>query len=215
MVAVYPVLPGLTPNVIWRPKAVNFPPQIHASGREVRIAASQYPLHEFELTYELLNDRPGQIEFKLFLGFFLARAASLNAFAFANPDDNSVSRQAFVTTDGSTQQYGPLLRTYGASGNFGTEPVGYVDATQPFRLYRDGILIDPSDATWGYTLVQTTPVAQAVHFTAGAPAAAHVLTVDMSYFYWCRFADDTLDFNKFMTRLWETKQPVKLMSQRG
>ena len=213
MPLIYPTLPGLTFDVIWRPKAINATPQVHSSGREVRIGYAQYPLHEFELVYSLLRGRPGEIEFKTFLGFFLALQGSLNGFLFKNPDDFSVVGQAFATTDGINSQFGPLVRTFGASGMTGTEPVGYVDVTQPFNLYLDGALVDPNDPSLGYSVQTTQPVAQYVKFN-NTPAAGHVLTVDMTYFYYCRFADDTMDFSKFMAGLWEVKQ-VKLASLRG
>lgn len=209
----YPELPGLGYSVIWRPKAVNLPVQTHVSGREVRISASQYPLHEFELTYNVLRDAPGQIERKTLMAFFLALGGALSGFNFKNPDDYSVVGQSFVTTDGINSQFGPLVRTMSAGGYTATEPVGYVDLTNPFHLYLDGNLIDPNDATYGYSVLQTQPVLQMVKFN-NTPPSGHVLTVDMSYFYWVRFSDDTMDFEKFMYGLWALKK-VKLMSLRG
>jgi hypothetical protein len=206
-------LPGLDISVTWRPKAINAPVQTHASGREVRVAYSQYPLHEFELTFNLLRDRLGETELKTFFGFFLALSGSLNGFCFHNPDDYKVKSQSLATTDGINQQFGPLVRTYGANGFDGTEPVGYVDTTTTFNLYVDGNLVDPHDPVWGYSVLTTQPVAQYIHFPL-VPPAGHVLTVDMTYFYYVRFADDTMDFEKFMNRLWRV-QKIKLMSLRG
>jgi hypothetical protein len=206
-------LPGLDINVTWRPKAINAPVQTHSSGREVRVSYSQYPLHEFEVSYNLLRDRLGETELKTFFGFFLALSGSLNGFLMRNPDDYMVKSQSFVTTDGVNQQFGPLVRTYGANGFTGTEPVGYVDTTATFNLYVDGNLVDPHDPVWGYSVLATQPVNQLVHFPL-VPPAGHVLTVDMTYFYYVRFADDTMDFEKFMNRLWRV-QKVKLMSLRG
>lgn len=213
MPLLYPTLPGLTYSVIWRPKAVNAPVQTHTSGREVRVSYATYPLHEFELTYNFLRGRPGEIEQKLFMAFFLQLGGSLTGFNFQNPHDYSVTKQSLATTDGINSQFGPLVRTYGAGGYTWNEPVGYVDLTQAFNLYYDGALVDPNDATLGYSVLQTQPVNQMVKFK-NTPPSGHVLTVDMSYFYYCRFADDNLDFEEFLWNLWQVKK-VKLMSLRG
>jgi hypothetical protein len=210
---IYPSLPGIDIKVIWRPKAVNLNPQVHSSGREVRASASNYPLHEFELQYNMLRDRPTEIELKTLMGFFLSLGGSLTGFCFLNPYDNYVQGQGFITTDGVNNTFGPLMRTYGAGGYDVTEPVGYVDMTQPFNLYVDGAWVSPNDATWGYTVQQTTPVNQLVKFT-NTPASGHVITVDMHYFYYCNFADDSIDFEQLLWRIWKADK-IKIKSLRG
>jgi len=204
---VYPQLPGLGYSVIWEPRFVNAPVQTHESGTEVRIGYGENPLHNFELVYNFLKDTPGTIEFKTFFGFFLAVAGSLGGFCFPNPDDRSVERQDIATTDGSTNVW-TLVRTFGAGGFTGTEPVGYVDITAPFNVYFDGVLQLGNT----YEVIRTTPVSQQIRFF-NTPGAGKKLSVDMSYFYYCRFADDKLTFEKFLHQLW-TVSSVKLMSLR-
>ena len=213
---VYPDLPGRTYSVFRRPKFMTAPPQVHSSGREVRINYAQYPLWEFELTYSVLRDQPGRdgsTEYRTMLGFFMQQQGNLNGFLFPDPIDNQVERQLFVQTTTASTTYGPLVRSLGAGGFNGTEPVGYVDLTQPFRLYVDDTLVSSSDATWGYTVDQTTPVNQQVVFNSATPTG-HTLKVDMSYFYYVRFSDPTLEFEEFMWRLHQLKT-VKLESLRG
>jgi hypothetical protein len=213
MPPVYPTLPGLDIKVLWRPKTYNFAPQIHTSGREFIVGASQYPLHEFELVYNMLRNRPTEIEFRTFMGFYLLVGGTLGGFLFKNPYDNAVQAQSFITTDGVNSQFGPMVRTYGASGNTGTEPVGYIDTTQPFNLYVDGALVSPTDATWGFTLVQAQPVNIQLKFN-NTPAANHVITYDASYFYYVRFQDDTLEFEQVVYNVFQAKK-VTLVSKRG
>jgi hypothetical protein len=209
----YPILPGLGYSVHERPTFFNGR-QSHSSGREVRVGYAQYGVWEIEHTYEVLRGAPyPQLEYETLLGFFLKQNGSLTGFKYRHQRWNETKAQQFATTDGTAQQYAPLLRSIGAGATVALEPVGVVDDAQPFRLYRDGILIDPSDATCGYTLVTDTPWAQAVHFNS-VPASGHVLTVDMSYFYCCRFSDDTNDFEEFMHRLY-TVNSVKLQSLKG
>ena len=90
-------LPGQDIKVIWRPKALNFAPQQHTSGREVIVAASTYPMHEFELIYNMLRNRPTEVEFKTFMGFFLQLGGTLNGFLFLNPYDNQVTGNVIAT----------------------------------------------------------------------------------------------------------------------
>ena len=211
---IYPTLRGIGYSVHEKPRFFNGT-QPHSSGRQVRVSFAQYPVWDIELTYNVLRGAPyPQREYETLLGFFLKQNGSLTGFKFRHSRWNETTAQAFATTDGTTQQYGPLLRSIGYGAGMALEPVGVVDDVQPFRLYVDGELADPHDATWGYSLVTDTPWAQAVNFTAGAPPAGHVLTVDMSYFYYCKFTDDTQDFEEFMYRLYSVNQ-VNLQSLKG
>lgn len=99
---------------------------------------------------------------------------------------------------------------YGAVGQV-LEPVGYVDLSAPFNVYVNGVA-QPGAA---FTLDQTTPVNQLLSFTtAHLPADGSTITVDMDYFYYVRFAADTLDFEQFYHQLWTLKK-VTLSSLRG
>ncbi len=46
------------------------------------------------------------------------------------------------------------------------------------------------------------------------PAAGTLVTVDMQFYFYVRFKEDQLDFEKFMNRLWDQKQIV-IRSLRG
>jgi hypothetical protein len=201
---IFPSLPGLTFPVTTRPRFLNLAPVQHTSGREVRGAYSALPVWEFEVDFEFLRDTPsGFTEFAEMLGFFFAQVGSRNFFLFRNPSDNQVTGQSFVTTTGRSV-FGPLVRTYCGS----TEPVGYVDTSSSFTLYANGGRVDPSD----YFVLRDAPGNQLIKFR-DTPAAGQALTVDMSFFYVCRFAGDSLDFEKFMQRLYALAK-VKLIAPR-
>jgi hypothetical protein len=204
MPIVFPTLQGIGYSVFWKPKFFNLPTQTASSGADIDLGLSQAPLHDFELTYDFLRDsfQSGTLEFKTMLGFFLAVSGNLGRFLFRNPDDNTVKSQAIGTTDGSTRLW-TLVRTFGVGEYSGTEPIGYVDETQPFNLYLNGVLQDPST----YTVLTTQGANQQVQF-AGVPSAGKAITVDMSYFYYCKLADDNLSFEKFMSQLWLLKKIV-------
>ena len=202
MPLVYPTLPGLGYSVLWKPKFFNMPTQTTSSGADLDLGLAAAPLHDFELTYELLRDTfsIGTSEFKTMLGFFGAMSGNLGRFLFKNPDDNSVTQQFIATTDGTTHLW-TLNRTFGVGDYSWTEPVGYVDLTAPFNVYFGGVLQAPSS----YSVNVTEPGLQQIQFTS-TPTAGHIITVDMSYFYYCKLSADTLSFEKFMNKLWLLKK---------
>ncbi len=180
-----------------------------ASGAEIDLSISAFPLHQFELTYDYLPDQfTKSRDFKTLLGFFLRLQGNAGRFLFKNPDDHNVTNQFIATTDGVAHLW-TLNRTFGDGDNAGTEPIGYVDQTQPFNLYLNGVLQPAST----YTVLTTSPVNQQVQFV-GTPTAGQAITVDMEYFYYCKFADTMLTFEKFLDRLWTIKK-VTLQSNRA
>lgn len=212
MPALYPTLPGLTYSVIKRPKFFTGIAK-STSGREVRVGYALNPLWEWDLTYNYLPDRrtessASDSDLKALVGFFLSQSGALQSFKFEDPDDNAVTLQPIGTTDGVTTTW-VLQRTYGGGSGAGTEPIGWVNLTQPFHAYLDGDLIDPA----AYELLTTVGTLQQIRFF-GAPAGGSVLSVTMRYYYNVRFSADTYDFEKFMDRLWST-QTVTLASQRA
>lgn len=212
MPAIFPVLPGLAFSVIKRPTFFNGLAQ-SASGREVRVAYAQYPLWEWDLTYDYLPDETTASsatasDLKQLMGFYLSQSGSLGGFLFKDPDDNTVTGQTIGTTDGVTVSY-TLIRSYGESDGDGIEPVGYVDTTAPFEVYLNGVLQSASL----YEVVTATPVNQALQFLT-APAAGQVLTVTYTYYYYVRFKEDTYEFEKFMDKLW-SQRLLTLKSLRG
>jgi uncharacterized protein (TIGR02217 family) len=113
------------------------------------------------------------------------------------------------TGDGTTTEF-LLVRTYGGSDGSGTEPIGMVltDGAHPFVIYLGGVVQDPA----AYAVVSTTPGKQSVQFNA-APDDGATIAVDMNFYYFVRFKNDTYDFEKFMDRLWSQRM-VTLISLR-
>ncbi len=206
---IYPTLPGLTYNVKWTPLFFNMPTATSSSGADIDLSLAAAPLHDFELIYEFLRDSFGKTEFKTMMGFFLRLGGTLGRFLFLNPDDNYVYNEFIASTNGSDVYYGPITRTFGAGDNVGTEPVGYIDLTQTANVYLDGVLQDSAI----YTLDQSLPGNQRIRFDT-APTAGQTITMDLGYFYYCKFADPSLVFEKFMDRLWLLNQ-VKIHTCRA
>ncbi len=210
---VYPLafalLPGLTYNVNWAPEFFNMPSAIAASGASIDVALASAPLHTFELKYNFFRDYLAPSEFKQMMGFWLRLGGTVGRFLFLNPDDNKVVGQAVATTDGVLSTFGPIPRTFGVGANSGTEPVGALDLTATVNVYLNGVLQDPAT----YQLLTSAPCNQQVKFLS-TPGAGLAISMDFSFFYYCRFADNQATFEKFMDKLWQLSK-VSIQSCRA
>jgi uncharacterized protein (TIGR02217 family) len=187
-----PALPGLT----WsRHKKPGFNTRIasHASGREVRVALQAFPLYEFEAVYSGLASAGGTFaglgtkSLETLMGFFLQLQGQFGTFLYADPDDNTVAAQGIGAGDGATTAF-QIGRTLGGFN----EPVGWVTALT--AVYLNGT--PQSGGAYSLTAPNT------LTFTA-APGAGVAITADFSYAFNCRFLDDQMDFEEFMSNLWK------------
>ena len=215
---VYPgpdLIKGLAYSSKWTPAFFNLTATT-ATGAELDIGLAQYPLHSFELNYKFLRDGPGwggvqqALEFRTMMGFFLAMQGSLGRCLYRNPDDHQTFQDTIATGDGTTTTF-TLTRGFGANGYLSTEPVGQVDTNQPFNAYLAGSATPL--APTAYTVSTANPCANTITFTS-APGAGVPIAVDMTYFYYCKLAGDTLSFDKFKNRLWALEK-VQLKSCRA
>lgn len=187
-----PSLPGLS----WsRHKKPAFSTRVasHVSGREVRLPLMSYPLYEFEAVYAGLASSAtaafanlGASSLQSLMGFFLQLLGQAGVFLYTDPDDNTVSGQSIGAGDGTTQIF-IMPRTLGGF----SEPVSYVTAVS--NVYLNGSA--QASANWQFTapnmLAFATP-----------PGSAVAIAADFSFAFQCRFLDDQLDFEEFMSALW-------------
>ena len=204
MTAIFPVLPGLGWSVT---KAPRFATRIQraVTGRELRILDQPYPIWSWTLTYPLLRDKSdtrgpgpgvGYDELRTLAGFFLQQQGAFQPFLFDDPTDRSVTAQLLGTGDSSAIAF-QLVR---AMGNF-AEPVTAPNLVS--AVYFDGVLQSPAS----YSVDSTTGL---VTFTS-PPPSGQAITVDFTYYFRVRFADDTAEFENFMLQLWQARQ-IKLQS---
>lgn len=204
--SIFPTLIGLGYSVIKRPIFFNASAR-SGSGWVIDVSYAATPTWEWDLTFDVLTDFNAASDLKKLLGFYLGMNADLTRFLFLDPDDNAVAAQAIGTTDGATTNW-TLARSYG-SGSVGIENIGYVNLGGAFNVYLGGALQSAST----YDVVTTTPGKQQIHFHS-APTTGQAITVDMSYYYYAKFKDPTVDFEKFANRMWTVKK-VTLESARG
>ena len=195
MPLVFPALPGLAWSVT---KTPTFQTRIQraVSGRELRALDYPYPLWQFTLVFAFLRDNPGAglDELRTLLGFYLACQGAYGTFLFQDPSDHQVTGQYLGTGDSSTSVF-QLTRTLGTAlpnGGF-IEPI--VAPNIIATVYFDGITQSPS----GYSVDPDTGLLT----FAEPPSTGLLITVDFSYWFRCRFIDDSYDFENFMYRLWQ------------
>jgi len=197
-IGVFPSLPGLAWSVT---KTPTFQTRIQraVSGRELRALDYPYPLWQFTLVFDLLRDNPaaGYDELRTLMGFFMLCQGAFGTFLFRDPCDDQVTGQEIGVGNASTTVF-QLLRAMGATlpgGGF-LEPV--VAPNVVSAVYRDGITQSPGN----YSVDPNTGL---VTFST-APGSGLIITADYSYYFRCRFVDDSYAFENFMFRLWQLKK---------
>ncbi|HYP37396.1 MAG TPA: DUF2460 domain-containing protein [Stellaceae bacterium] len=197
-IGIFPSLPGLAWSVT---KTPTFQTRIQraVSGRELRALDYPYPLWQFTLVFDLLRDNPtaGYDELRTLMGFFMLCQGSFGTFLFRDPSDHRVTGQQIGIGNASTTVF-QLQRAMGSTlpgGGF-LEPIvapGVVSA-----LYLDGITQGPGS----YSVDPDTGL---VTFST-APGSGLIITADYSYYFRCRFIDDSYAFENFMFQLWQLKK---------
>ena len=197
-IGIFPSLPGLAWSVT---KTPTFQTRIQraVSGRELRALDYPYPLWQFTLVFDLLRDNPtaGYDELRTLMGFFMLCQGSFGTFLFRDPSDHRVTSQQIGIGNASTTIF-QLQRAMGSTlpgGGF-LEPIVAPDVVS--GLYLDGITQSPGSYS-------VDPETGLVTFST-APGSGLIITADYSYYFRCRFVDDSYAFENFMFRLWQLKK---------
>lgn len=214
MTALFPMssLPGWSWSVV---KVPQFTTKIQrsVSKRELRLSYQPVPTWEFTLKFDVLRDDndtrqpnnwgPTQSELRTLMGFFLAQQGALTPFLYDDPTDDSVTNGPLINTatgtsngDGTTTIF-QLVRQMGGFD----EPI--VAPNQIYDVYANGTLVPPANYSVNYGNGLVT-------FTS-APASGAAMTVTFTYYFLCRFSDDSNSFENFLYRLWSA-QEIKLQS---
>ena len=198
MALIFPALPGLAWSVT---KSPTFQTRIQraVSGRELRALDYPYPLWQFTLVFDLLRDNPtaGYDELRTLIGFFMLCQGAYGTFLFEDPSDYRVTGQQIGIGNASTTVF-QLQRAMGATlpgGGF-LEPIVAPNVVN--AVYLDGITQNPGT----YSVDPSTGL---MTFSI-APASGLIITADYSYYFRCRFTDDSYAFENFMFQLWRLKK---------
>ncbi|HVC44847.1 MAG TPA: DUF2460 domain-containing protein [Candidatus Binataceae bacterium] len=187
---VFPTLAGLGWSVkrtpVWKTRT-----QQAISGKETRLADWSYPAWRWELTFDFLRADPVAAEFQALAGFFNARQGAFGTFLYADADDNAVTGQTIATGDGATTAF-QLVRAFG----------GFIEPVLAPNVVSAVTLAGVAQAPSAYSVDAAMGL---LTFTA-APASGAAVAADFSYYFRCRFAEDTLDFEKFMATLYRAQK---------
>ena len=155
------------------------------TGRLVTATYQQYPLYKITVQYNVL----AQSDYQTLLAFFNQQQGNVVPFWFdAGPGQDTVSDQGIGTGDGTTTQF-QLLRSYGGF----SEPVAASSGSPTAYANGTAVAATFNSPTPGYVTF-TTP-----------PAAGAALTWSGGYYFQCRFAKGTAEFEQFMSQLYKTK----------
>ncbi len=192
--AVYPALPGLMWPVVKIPE-FNTRVQRSPTMREVRYSLSSYPTYLIRLSYEYLE----AADYQALVGFFLARRGQFDNFLFTDPEDCNATNEQIGVGNGSRKDF-QLLRTLGGW----VEPVENVNTISSIRV--NGVTkAAGTDYTVGATGIVTFTV---------APPAGHAVTWSGTFYFRCRFNQDSAEFQQFTKHLWDLRK-VELRGATG
>jgi hypothetical protein len=190
-----PLRPGW--SVHWMPTWASIV-STHTSGREVITPLQAYPLHEFTLTYELLEDETANqsifqpaapyTELQQLAGLFMACTGQYGYFYYDFESDNSRSAAAVGTGNGVTTIF-TVFRSFGPQGF--SEPVGGINVLS--EVYFNGVAQPATSySKSGNQIIFNRP-----------PGNGLIITADFSFWFLCRFIEDQQDYEQFMYNLWK------------
>jgi len=154
-----------------------------AAGTNAGIALKPYPTWDFEFSLDHItgHEHTAASVVAQMLGTFMATAGGANLFLFTDPQDSTATGAQFGTGNGTATKF-QLSRNI----------CGYPDIIQNLNgtptIYVGGTPTTPAS-------ISSTGV---VTFTT-APANTAVLTWSGSFYYACRFAEDTIDSTRNFT----------------
>ena len=165
---------------------------------ENRISTTQYPIWTAEIDLAYVRDDVVNSALEAFLGLFMQMRGQADSFLFSHPDPkfNTVTQNSFGIGDGTAVVF-QITRTFG----------GGIDLVQNFNgtplIYIGGVASGPSN--WS---IDSNGI---ITFNS-APALGSVLTWSGSFYFRCRFDEDSLSgLKKFAPGLWDDPK-VKFVS---
>ncbi len=187
----YPILSSSTPISLAKglKKSPNFDGTVlqkTAAGIGSAISLKPYPTWDFEFGMDYIEGNEAESTSVLaeFFSTYMATMGGAGLFLFTDPQDNAITDVQFGTGDGSTTKF-QLSRNIGTAvdiiQNVNGIPSIYVDGT----LKTSG-----TDYSIGSTGVVTF---------ASAPANTKAITWTGSFYFLCRFAEETLDATRSFT----------------
>lgn len=210
--AVFPLLPGLDWNLS---KAPIFNTKVMSSvnGRELRASFTAVPKYQITLSFGFLR-QDSRKELDQIEGFFLARQGSFDSFLLAVPGDSQLINYQLGIGDGVKTSYQVKRSIAGVD-----VPLQHIDSD-----------IDVEMGMWNQTSSQlmwsettsklmwwqdsAASVSNGSIVFNSPPELGQVIYFTGTYYYRCRFKEDTQQYTNFMHNLWEVKK-IEMISSLG
>ena len=197
----FPILKGMSFSVTRTPVWSN-QLQTSISGKDTAVAYWSYPKWRWTIPFEMLRSDTVNAELQNLAGFFNLRTGSVDTFLYTDPYDKVVSGQLIGTGDGVTALF-QLARAWGGFVEPMFAPNTVTSVTVNSAVVASSLY---TVSPWGSTAPGM------VTFSSGAiPASSYAVAASFSYYFPCRFMDDTQTFENFMYNLWNNKS-VKFQS---
>lgn len=207
----FPELPGLEWDLSKTP-VFNTKIMTSVNGRELRASFQAFPKYEISMSYAFLRENNGKKELQTLEGFYLDRRGSFDSFLYKMPGDNEFS--CTLEGDGNTS----VFQVYKAFGNTklflsNTEPDSS-ESIDPLMWKPESskpMWSSNSELMWmtSFGLQSDGRVIFSQPLSMGQK-----VTVKGTFYYRCRFKDDTQQYVNFMHKLWKA-QKVELIGTLG
>lgn len=170
------------------------------SGKRVYAPKQAFPRWRWELPFSFLRaaaySAAAYDEFEQLVGFYNLRSADGAMFKYLDRADYAATAEPFGTGDGTSTAF----QLYRAMGGF-TEPVYSASVT---NISVNGVTESPGNYTVSDKGVVT--------FTA-APTNGHALTWSGTFYWLCRFDDDSLPLQEDLRGLWKASKSLSFSSE--
>ncbi|MCU4328731.1 DUF2460 domain-containing protein [Acinetobacter pittii] len=209
----FPELPGLEWDASLTPM-FNTKIMTSINGRELRASFQAVPKYEISLSYAFLRENKGRKELQQLQGFYLERRGAFDSFLYKMPEDNEFS--CTFVGDGATtsfQLYKDMYTSQLPLGNTEEQIVGEVDPSMwnqtPVKTMWNS---NQEKLMWNTASAQVTSDGK---YILSQPIEEGIeVTVTGTFYYRCRFKDDTQQYVNFMHKLWKANK-VELIGSLG
>lgn len=209
----FPELPGLEWDTSLTPM-FNTKIMTSINGRELRASFQAAPKYEISMSYAFLRENKERKELQQIQGFYLERRGAFDSFLYKMPDDNQFD--CTFVGDGVTASFQLYKTMYSSQiplGNTKEEILGSIDPSMWNKAAVKPMWdANTSKPMWNEATAQITSDGK---YILSQPLETGIeLSVSGTFFYRCRFKDDTQQYVNFMHKLWKASK-VELIGSLG
>ncbi|MDC4992538.1 DUF2460 domain-containing protein [Acinetobacter baumannii] len=209
----FPELPGLEWDASITPM-FNTKIMTSINGRELRASFQAAPKYEISLSYAFLRENKRRKELQQLQGFYLERRGAFDSFLYKMPDDNQFD--CTFVGDGATtsfQLYKDMYTSQLPLGNTEEQMVGEVDPNMWNQVPAKTMWnTNQEKLMWNNVSAQVTSDGK---YVLSEPLEEGIeIKIAGTFYYRCRFKDDTQQYINFMHKLWKANK-VELIGSLG